>query len=437
MFALRKREDRAPLPEEKKPACLEAEITLLRDGEPSGLGFLELASVELPRDSTLPSLLDSLIPLAAAGADAAAQYAHAEVRLPAGKTWGDLVSRKCGDGWKMLNVKGEGRGLGAQGAIKQVRLSGPAVANIALQGAAVVVGQAYMAEISSKLDSIEKGISAIQREMEREREARIDSSFAMLRRYARHYAEFASTDSDKRQAVLVEIERIIRDAHAACIYQLKVMEDLSKEFSRARRAKIDDVQRMVTRLKRAEREAAVAFQLLACAQQVSMQYDQDFSSMRIEREKDELQQKLTEYRKAHDQAYDGLSKRISNLKGKPLAIAAAADDSDYVAENLLFGIGHAFSRQAARIAPPAMRDTAKSKIVSTRNELRQSAASGRDVVADTCRAQSENLDRLDLMYNEADAVAIHDDQICFLKLAGDVEEPNGGETADSGREPGR
>ena len=50
MFALRKRDDRAPLPE-KKPACTEAEITLLRDGEPSGLGFLELASVELPRNS--------------------------------------------------------------------------------------------------------------------------------------------------------------------------------------------------------------------------------------------------------------------------------------------------------------------------------------------------------------------------------------------------
>ena len=145
MFALRKKEDRASLPEEKKPVCPEAEITLLKDGEPSGLGFLELASVELPRDSALPSLLDSLIPLAAAGADAAAQYAHTEVRFPAGKTWGDFVSRKCGDGWKMLNVKGEGRGLGAQGAIKQVGLSGPAVANIALQGAAVGVDHANKA----------------------------------------------------------------------------------------------------------------------------------------------------------------------------------------------------------------------------------------------------------------------------------------------------
>lgn len=423
MFALRKRKGEAPLPD-KRETGMEAEIALLEEDEPAGLGFCELTSVELSDNPSLPLLFDSLVPLAAAGADVAAQYTHAVVKLPAGKTWADLVDRKCGDGWKMLNVKGEGRGLGEMGAIKQVGLSGPAVANLALQGAAVVVGQAYMAEISSRLDNIEKGISAIQRDMEREREAKVESSFAMLRRYARHYDEFAA-DPAKRQAVLVEIESIIRDAHAACSYQLKVMKDLARELSKGRRSKRDDVQSMVAKLKRAERNTAVAFQLLACAQQVSMQYDQDFSPKRIKREREELQQILDEYCKAHDQAFDNVSKKISNLKGKPLAIAAAADDSDYVTDNLFFGIGHAVARQAARIAPPAMRDTAKSEVISTRNALRQEAASGRDVVADTCRAQSENLDRLDLVYNKADAVVIGKDKVRFLKLAGNVEESDG------------
>lgn len=63
----------------------------------------------------------------------------------------------------------------SQAAIKQAKLQPAAVGNLALQGAAMVVGQMYMVEINKQLEDVAGGIAAIQEEMRLERESKIEA----------------------------------------------------------------------------------------------------------------------------------------------------------------------------------------------------------------------------------------------------------------------
>lgn len=137
---------------------------------------------------------------------------------------GGLLNRKTPgwEEWKQLGFLKEGK-FQPMAAIKQAKLPPTAVANLALQGAAVVVGQAYMAEISKQLDGIQSEISVMQIEMKLEREANIEASYEMLKFYLAFYSEIAA-DPERRQAAHAEIEDIKRDAIAAWKFQVGAMQ---------------------------------------------------------------------------------------------------------------------------------------------------------------------------------------------------------------------
>lgn len=115
--------------------------------------------------STIDSgmFLNAMIPAVGSAVDAAAQYGQAIVRFPKGTNWSDLLNRKTPgwEGFKQLGILKDGK-FQPQAAIKQAKLQPVAIGNLALQGAAMVVGQAYMVEINKQLDEITEGISSIQ-----------------------------------------------------------------------------------------------------------------------------------------------------------------------------------------------------------------------------------------------------------------------------------
>lgn len=145
--------------------------------------------------------VDALIPLAANAANAATQWNQAIVRFPKGMGWNDLLNRKTPgwEEWKQLGILKEGK-FKPQAAIKQANLQPAAVANLALQGAAIVVGQVYMTEINKQLEGMQSGISALQEEMRFERDSKLEASFELLREYLTNYAQI-SDNPEKKQAV--------------------------------------------------------------------------------------------------------------------------------------------------------------------------------------------------------------------------------------------
>lgn len=141
-----------------------AEIVYSSDADDVDLSLYRVVEID-PESVGGRDFFDSLIPLAGNVAEAAAQYDHAIVKFPDGIGWNDLLNRKT-PGWeqfKQCGGFGKNGKFNPQAAIRQVKVSPAAVANIALQAAAVAVGQAYMTEISERLNGIEEGVSKIQR----------------------------------------------------------------------------------------------------------------------------------------------------------------------------------------------------------------------------------------------------------------------------------
>lgn len=365
------------------------------------------------------AFVDALIPMAGNIADTAAQWDHAIVRFPEGAGWNDLLNRKTlgWEDWKQLGILKDGK-FQPQAAIRQAKLQPVAVANFALQGAAIVVGQAYMAEINKQLEDIESSISAIQEEMRLERESNVEASFEMLCEYLTLYAQI-SDNPERRQAIHGAIEGIRKDALAAWAFELKAMHTLDKRLAAPRKMKNDDVKKGISEFKARERDAQAAFRLFVAAEQVSMQYDEDFSEDRIAFERDRLQKGLAEYGEVRGSIQEALSKRIEKLDGNLLDIADTVED-DYTPQNPVFDAFHFVGQNAPRLWLPAMREKAVQNLDS-KKERWGSVAMVDSPIAPIGKECLDGLNRLDFIYNRADTMLVDDGGLHFVKTRMDDE----------------
>lgn len=356
---------------------------------------------------------DALIPMAAKAADAAVQWDHAIVRFPEGASWNDLLNRKTPgwEKWRQLGILKDGK-FQPQAAIRQAKLQPVAVANLALQGAAIVVGQAYMAEISKQLEGIESGIAAIQQEMRLEREADSEARFEKLLEYLAQYDEI-STNPERRQAVHNAIEGICVETLKAWKFQVKAMRDYGVRIERSKRMKDDEVRARCHEFQSKERDAQAAFRLFLAAEQASMQYDGDFSAARIKREREKIDRCLGDYAEARDKAQGLLGERIKGMRGELFVVPTDKDDG-YESQNPLFDAAHFVAHNAPRVTPLALRKEAKRQAAAKRSRYRK-AVGVDDPIVLIGEDRDKELSRMNFIYNEADAMLIDDGGIHFLK----------------------
>lgn len=397
-----------------------------RDPEPSITlaGDCELAPIEETITRTVvvaageraASFADALIPAAANAAQAAQSYGMAVVKFPEGVGWADLCVRKS-DGWNLLSNMKNGK-FNEMAAIKQAGLQPAVVANLALQGAAVLVGQAYMTQINDKLEGISEGVAEIQRAMERSRECRLKARFDALERVALMFDE-SGADSDKRTVALQAIEDATVEAQDACHYEADAMRGIASKTAKGRMSRAD-VERAIGGLRRSEAHAAAAFQLLVAAREIGMRLECDYTGERIEKELSMVGKASKELTSARNAAREQVERRISSLKGAPLALADPVEANEGAK-----GAAAAFDavrRQASRISPVRARSAAKDNLAAEKADLRDAMGSENVVRAIAERTESE-LETLRFAFNEADAIVIDGDVIRAVSTrAGEKDE---------------
>lgn len=356
---------------------------------------------------------DSLVPLAGNVADAVAQYDHAIVKFPEGIGWNDLLNRKT-PGWeqfKQCGGFGKNGKFNPQAAIRQVKVSPVQVANIALQAAAVAVGQAYMTEISNRLGGIEEGIARIQREMELERDSKIEASFLVLRDYIEHFAEYSEIP-EKRQAVLNNLEGIKRDALSAWKFQIRSLNDLGVRVKDARKLDNAGVRNFLGMLESCDKSSAAIYTVLMMESQAQIQYSATFGSERLKAAQRDSLRYLEEYEKARSVVQESLRKKIGGLKGKPL-VPPELEDDGYEASNPVAGALHGIKRNAGRYSPRAMRAEAKRSLSSQKRGL-SAAASTEAPLVELAEQRRIELERQDAIFNGASVVIVDEERIRFL-----------------------
>lgn len=364
--------------------------------------------------------LDALVPFMGSIAGALPGKDAAIVRFPIvdGKQlgWNDLLNRKTPgwEEWKQLGGFNKDGKFNPQAAIQKAGLkSNPAaVANLALQGAAVVVGQAYMAEINNKLEGIESGIASIERMLERDKEAQIDGNFRALKRFVENL-EDNSLDTQKKQAVIGSLEGIRTETLQLWSYQIKAMDDFKKEISKPGRLDAKSTETAIEDLHGIEEASAATFRLLMLVEQTSMQYDNDFSVKRLAKAKREAKELASEYQAVHDDACRKLSVKVDKVKGLSfIAIAERKKLSDQPA-NIFDGIMKNVGELAERITPKALIDEGSRKRELKKRELWRDISSG-DYMADVASEQVARYEQLNFMFNEANGLLITDSEIRFV-----------------------
>lgn len=364
--------------------------------------------------------LDALVPFIGDVAGAVPGKNAAIVRFPVvdGRQlgWNDLLNRKTPgwEDWKQLGGFDKNGKFNPQAAIQKAGLkSNPvAVANLALQGAAIVVGQAYMTEINSKLEGIESGIASIERMLERDKEAQLDGNFRALKRYAANL-EDNSLDSQKKQAVIGSLESIRTETLKLWSYQMKAMEDFKQEVSKPGRMDAKRAESAIDNLRKVEETTSAAFQLLMLIEQTSMQYDNDFSEKRLDKARKEAKELIAEYQAVHDDACRKLGVKIDKVKGlSPIAVAKRRELVEKPA-NILDGVAKSVGEVVERITPIALLDEGKRQKETKKRELWRELSSS-NVLEDALNQQVDRYNRMNFMFNEADGLIVTEDEIRFI-----------------------
>lgn len=375
--------------------------------------------------------LDALIPLLGNVAAAVPGKDAAIVRFPVvdGKQlgWNDLLNRKTPgwEEWKQLGGFNKDGNFNPQAAIKKAGLkSNPAaVANLALQGAAIVVGQAYMTEINSKLESIESGIATIERMLGRDKEAEIDGIFRKLKQYATDL-EDNSADPVKLQAVINNLESMSTAALQLWSYQISSLNDFKQELSKSGRLNEKETREAIDKLRTLEEASASTFQLAMLVEQTSMQYDNDFSSKRVGKLKASASDMLEEYQSAHDDVCMKLSVKVDKVKGlSPIAVAKKRELKE-PPKNPVDGAVKHVGEFVDRHTPLAVLKEGKKKNEDKKRGLYREISKDGSMPS-TVDAQISQLDNLDFMFNGANALLITEGEIRFIADA---------DTDTSGRE---
>lgn len=389
-----------------------AEIVYSNDADDVDLSLYRVVEID-PESVGGRDFFDALIPLAGNVAEAAAQYDHAIVKFPEGIGWNDLLNRKT-PGWeqfKQCGGFGKNGKFNPQAAIRQVKLSPVAVANIALQAAAVAVGQAYMTEISERLSGIEEGVSKIQREMKRERDSKIEASFLMLKDYIEHYAEYSELP-EKSQAVQNALEGIKRDALAAWSFQIQSLNDLGLQVRKAGKLDSAGARNFLSVLESCDSSAAAVYTVLLMENQAELQYGGAFGPDKLRDSERRAIAYFEEYDNARSDVQEALRRKIGTLKGKPF-VAPKLEDDGYEAKNPVAGAIHNAGRNAGRFLPPTMRAEAKRALSAQKRGL-SAAASTDGPLAELTEKRRAELKRQNEIFNEATAIVIDEERIRLL-----------------------
>lgn len=152
-----------------------------------------------------------------------------------------------------------------------------------------------------------------------------------------------------------------------------------------------------------------------------MQYDSDFSTARIEAERSDLQESLQTYSQARGGVRIALGKKVEKLKGTPIALADAADDSDWEQAALPREVIHGMALGLGRVRPDRMvmaarknNEDRKAKIISAIDY-----GSGVQDVGDSRLAV---LDDLEFAFNEADTMILENGELRLLKTRCEEED---------------
>lgn len=338
--------------EEVLPEQLEGINVIAKiDGDSSGIGFLAKADSVLRAGSNVLEMIP--------------QKGLFKVEVPEGFTLQDLVQVKGDkDAFRGI-VKGSNGKMAGHAKLTQTGgISPTQIAGAGLAAAAMVVGQAYMTEISDSLHSIDEKLNRVTSMIADEQKAKLMNALDIAKTYSRLYDDYRQKP-DALRAARNEIERCYNDVGAVVDWttlQLGTLEGKARDAKASQK----ELQPIVGELHSYEDQFGLSLRALSALAVTRMYYDgaTDERSSLIERER--ILGKSQGFLKKRAMIAGILEIKIGAMKGAPVALPKGSVKGPL--KGLVSMTPRAAAKQNLLVSKIGMQSDLRSAEASTRDE---------------------------------------------------------------------
>ena len=259
--------------------------------------------------------------------------------------------------------------------------------------------------------------------MEEEYLSRIEGHADVLAEYMECYEEYAAS-TEERTAAITNTQRIYEKLRSYWRKELRRMEDLQNELDRqGKTVKEADARRLLRQYVGIDNRMRYIFGLTIISHEVLMQYSSNFSSRRIDRERQTILSMHDTYIDSRDRTvrdFNRMAKRIKAplIRTVPQALREQTDP-EVDLRHILLGARYAGLLGAGvGVVGLAIRVGEGVGDVNSRRQdrYRKEIAKVANYIDDATNAYARELDNLDFRFNRANAFLIGPDGLCLLEV---------------------
>lgn len=295
-----------------------------------------------------------------------------KVEVPEGFTLQDLAPVKGEEGTFRGIVRNSEKKIAGQAKLTETgRINPTQIAGVGLAAAAIVVGQAYMTEISDSLHDINEKLDRVASMIADEQRAKLMNALDIAKTYSKLYDDYRQKP-DAMRAARNEIERCYNDVGAVIDW---ITLQLSPLDERARKAKASkkELQPLIEEFHSYEEQFSMSLKALSALAMTRMYYDgsTDERSSLIEQKR--IMEKAQGFLKRRASVAGVLEIRIGSMKGAPVALPRGVDKNPL--RNLTSMTPRAAAKQNLLDAKIEMQSNLRTSQSKSKNEA-QACADG-------------------------------------------------------------
>lgn len=263
--------------------------------------------------------VDAVLGMASNVLDAAERTNLYKVEVPDGYKLRDLIDSSRNDGTVRALVRDTNGKLNGDVSLRLNGVSLAQVASVGLSAAAMVVGQAYMTEISNSLQSIDSKLDNVIAMIAGEQRAKVKNAIDIAKTYMNLYEDYQGKPSEAMQAARIEIESRYNDVGEVIDWiteQLANTERLAKETKPAEK----EIITVLHELNSYREQFELCLQALSALALTRMYYDGCVAQRSALIEQQRITLKSQQFLNRYQKISGIIELQIGALKGNPVAL---------------------------------------------------------------------------------------------------------------------
>lgn len=268
---------------------------------------------------SLTGKVDAVLGIASNVLDAVEGANLYKVEVPDGYTLQDLIKSSKDDGSLRALVKDTNGKLNGDVSLRLNGISPAQVASVGLSAAAMVVGQAYMTEISDTLHSIDSKLDSVMVMIAGEQKAKVKNAIDIAKTYMQLFEDYQGKPSEALQAARIEIESRYNDIGEVIDWITEQLADIERRAKEIKPAE-KDISTLLDELDSYKEKFELCLQALSALALTRMYYDGcvDQHSALVEQQRIALKSQHFLYR--YQRISGIIELQIGAIKGAPVAL---------------------------------------------------------------------------------------------------------------------